>query len=429
MKATATQFSPSAPASASAGLGFWQLAWLAAAVFIVSAGYGSLMPLLPGWLASLSPGATPSMVARYAGFVTGIYAAGVLLGAPVWGLLSDRTGRGRVVIIGLVGYVASLVLLVPQWAGLWQIYALRGAAGFFVAAVVPVVSALVAEYTPDELRARRFAWLSAVSLVGFLFGPALSTLAEAIASGIGGVASALVAVQAALVLSAALGGVIMLGLALTLPRNRAARVDAAGRPATLTPPARPGALLWLNGVAVFVLAGFELGIVLQAQQAGGSTREAAIMFAACSLVMLAVNAALFVTAALEKVPPRVLIAAGLFLAVIGLGVMAVVRTDAWMYVGVGLTSAGTGLILPVIAYLAAGTSAGKLGATMGALAAAAGLGQTLGAAAAGWLFGAVAHRAFAVLALPLLAVLAVLAVLLLQSRKPAARATAPGATG
>ena len=34
-----------------------QLFFLAAAVFVVSAGYGSLLPLLPAWLAQQLPGA------------------------------------------------------------------------------------------------------------------------------------------------------------------------------------------------------------------------------------------------------------------------------------------------------------------------------------------------------------------------------------
>ena len=76
-----------------------------------------------------------------------------------------------------------------------------------------------------------------------------------------------------------------------------------------------------------------------------------------------------------------------------------------MYLGVSLTSAGTGLVLPVIAYLAAGASPQKLGATMGGLAAAAGFGQTLGSAAGGWLFGALALRTFGWLTLPLLVIL------------------------
>ena len=58
------------------------------------------------------------------------------------------------------------------------IYALRGATGFFVAAVVPVVSALVAEHTSEKQRALQFAWLSAMSLLGFLFGPGLTAIAD-----------------------------------------------------------------------------------------------------------------------------------------------------------------------------------------------------------------------------------------------------------
>ena len=135
-----------------AGLRPVQLAWLAAAVFIVSAGYGALLPLLPGWVSSMMPGASVIEVARHVGFLSGVYAAGVLVGAPLWGVVSDRAGRSRILIIGLVGYVASLLLLlVPGLTSVWGLYALRGTTGFFVAAVVPVVSALVAEHTLGEL--------------------------------------------------------------------------------------------------------------------------------------------------------------------------------------------------------------------------------------------------------------------------------------
>ena len=105
-----------------------------------------------------------------------------------------------------------------------------------------------------------------------------------------------------------------------------------------------------------------------------------------------------------------MIGVGLVLAMAGLGVMAVHTSDAWMFLGVGMTSAGTGLVLPVIAYLAASASPLKLGATMGGLAAAAGLGQTLGSAAGGWLFGALAQLSFAWLGAPLALMLALMLV-------------------
>ena len=407
----ASAASRSGKAGEPAGLRPAQLAWLAAAVFIVSAGYGALLPVLPAWLASMMPGVNAAEVGRHVGFLSGMYAAGVLLGAPLWGAVSDRVGRGRVLIFGLVGYVASLLLLlVPAVAGLWGIYVLRATTGFFVAAVVPVVSALVAEHTPEPQRARRFAWLGAMSLLGFLFGPALSVVANWVGPWVadGAVSSALAA-WVVLVLSAFLGGVMMLGLAATLPASLAADAAVQNKPVGSTR-GHSAALLWLSGAVMFVLAGFELGIVLQGQQgqahAGQSSRQAAIMLAECSLVMLAVNALLFVTSLLEKISARILIGAGLLLAVLGLAVLAADRSDAWMYLGVSLTAAGTGLVLPVIAYLAAGASPDKLGLVMGSLAAAAGFGQTIGSAAGGWLFGELAHRSFGWLTLPLAVMLA-----------------------
>ena len=387
-----------------------QLAWLAGSVFIVSAGYGALLPVLPAWLDLMMPGASVAEVGRHVGFLSGVYAAGVLLGAPLWGLASDRVGRGRILIVGLIGYVASLLLLlVPAMAGLWGIYALRGTTGFFVAAVVPVVAALVAEHTPEEKRARRFAWLGAMSLLGFLFGPALGAVAHQIGPWVSdATVSAALSVRVVLVLSALLGGVMMLGLAATVPASRV--VDTAAETKGVSAPrGHPVALLWLSGTVMFVLAGFELGLVLQGQQQSDpSSRQAAIMLAECSLVMLGVNALLFVTSLLEKVSARILIGAGLLLAMLGLAVLAAKHSDGWMYLGVSLTAAGTGLVLPVIAYLAAGASSHKLGVVMGGLAAAAGLGQTLGSAAGGWLFGALAQRSFGWLTLPLLVMLGLL---------------------
>ncbi len=399
-----------------------QLFFLAAAVFVVSAGYGSLLPLLPAWLAQQMPGSTPVEVARQVGFLSGIYAAGVLVGAPVWGLVSDRIGRPRILIAGLIGYVISLLLLLlPSMEGLWAIYALRTAAGLFVAAVVPVVPAIIAAHTPVALRARRFAWLGAASLLGFLFGPGLNALAGAIAALItSGPVLAALSTRVVIVLSALLGASMMLGLALTLPPGAHAPKDAPTAPGP-GDRARLAGLLLLAVVVNFVLSGFELGIVLQgSQHAGATTQEVALMFAECSLVMLGVNALLFFTGLLDKAPPRLVIAAGSLIGVSGLALLGFHQSEAWMFVGVSLASAGTGLVLPVISFLAAGTSHRTLGATMGGLAAGAGLGQTLGAAVAGWLFGATAEHGFGWLALPMAATLALL---LLRPLSGAAKVT------
>ncbi len=401
-----------------------QLVWLAAAVFGISAGYGALLPQWQGWLAVLNPGGTAAGVSRHIGFLSGMYTAGVLVGAPLWGALADRVGLGRVLILGLVGYVASLlVMLVPELQSLWGMYALRAATGFFVAAVVPVVSALVAEHTPESQRARRFAWLGAMSLLGFLFGPALNVVARWAVPWVGGgTSSAALTAQSVIVLSAVFGAVMMLGLARTLPERMVAAVDGPNeKPAVTT---GLTALLWLSGIVAFVLAAFELGMVLQGQlHVGTSRREVAMMLAECALAMLVVNALLFFTALLDKVPARRVVGTGLALAVVGLTVLALHRSDAWMYAGISFTAVGIGLIVPVIAYRAAGTSRGSLGTTMGGLAAAAGLGQTLGSAVGGWLFGAVAQTSFAWLAAPLVGIFVILLA------RPAWGSTAPDESG
>lgn len=380
-----------------------QLAWLAAAVLVVSTGYGALIPLLPIWLASARPEASPSDVARHVGFITGVYALGGLVGAPLWGWVSDRFGRVPILISGLVGYVLSLLLLLaPPLAGLPGLYALRGASGFFVAAVIPVVSALIAEHTPLSLRARRFAWLGAVSLIGFLFGPWLNVAADWLSVG---ALRTLPSNQIVVLLSATLGAVAIAGQICNLPKAGECAVTAASE---IIGGKAEGfaALCGLSTLVMFALAGFEVGIMLQGQQhADLSARQVSMMFAECSLVMLGVNAVLFFSDLLERTAPRRLIGAGLLLAITGLAVLSWHRAEAWMYIGVSLTSAGTGLVLPVIAYVAAGARRERLGVTMGALAAASSVGQILGSAAGGWLYGVAVQHSYGWLTVPLMAIL------------------------
>ena len=84
--------------------------------------------------------------------------------------------------------------------------------------------------------------------------------------------------------------------------------------------------------------------------------------------MLDVKAAPFLTGLLDKISARTLVSVGLMLATAGLTVLAVHPADAWLYVSIGFTPAVTGLVLPVIAYLAAGAWQHTPGATVGGLA-------------------------------------------------------------
>jgi len=396
---------------ANAPLRPFQLVWLALAVFVVSAGYGALAPLLPTWLKQFMVDSDANELAKHVGYLSAAYSAGVLIGAPLWGIVSDRLGPIRVLLAGLVGYVLSVIaLLRPDFLGVFGLYAMRWTTGFFVAAVIPVVSAIVARYTPPATRSRHFAWLGAMSLLGFLFGPAFNLFLERanpwiLARGI----QPWPVVNTVILASALLGAIIMVGLAAALPSDAAAEKTNKPIRSVSAEPSGPGILWLINATVMFVLAGFELGLVLEAGK-NWSLQDISVMFAECSLVMLLIDGALFFTNLLDRISPRKVLLVALVVAVAGLGLLAFDTSGEWRYIGVSLTSAGTGVALPTISFLAAGLSPSRLGATMGGLAATSGLGQTFGSALAGWLFSVSAISSFAWLAAPLVAILGWLAV-------------------
>ena len=66
---------------------------------------------------------------------------------------------------------------------------------------------------------------------------------------------------------------------------------------------------------MFVVAGFEVVMMLQGQQTSGmAARQVVLMLAVCSLVMFAISAMLFFTALLEKMSARIPMGIGAVLA-------------------------------------------------------------------------------------------------------------------
>ncbi|MEO7128000.1 MAG: hypothetical protein ABI040_03910 [Rhodoferax sp.] len=64
-------------------LRLWQLVLLAAAVFVISGGYGSLLPQWQGWLAVLNLSVTVAAISRHIGFLSGMYMARMVVRAPL----------------------------------------------------------------------------------------------------------------------------------------------------------------------------------------------------------------------------------------------------------------------------------------------------------------------------------------------------------
>lgn len=357
---------------------------LLALVFTVSMGYGIVLPVLPSFLERLPASAGRISIPWHTGLLTGTYMLALFLFAPLWGYVSDRAGRRKVILLGLAGFAGAMLwfALARQLA---YVYAARALAGVFAAAVLPVVLAWVSDAGAPRTRAQAFAWLSAASALGFLFGPALGGWLASIES-VGGDKALALPFYA----TAALGGGMWLVAYLRLSESPLRRAVEG-----MSPPNAPSlfGLLALSLLVMFGIGGFEVGLALQGQQVLNlRPREIGWMFAECSLVMILVQ--IFVLAPLlKRVGSRLLAPAFLAMAV-GVALLPFAATYVLLLIGVGLIAAAAGLLIPALAYLVSLAAGTRQGAALGRQTAAASLGQDAGSAAAGWLFAALIGYSF-----------------------------------
>ena len=358
-----------------------------AVIFVVSLGYGVVLPVLPFLLARELGETARAAVAWHTGLLTGVYMLASFLFAPLWGRISDRFGRRPVILIGLAGFSGAMLWFALA-RGLVFVYGARVLAGVFAAAVLPVIFAWLSDVGTPHMRARTFAWLSAASALGFLFGPALS----------GWLASAEFAGQddalalpfyAAALLSGAMWFVAYWFFPESVPR-RAGSESEPGAPS----------LIWLLALSLLVmlgLGGYEVSLTLQGQQVLNlQPREIGWMFAGCSLVMILVQ--VFVLAPLlQRAGSRLLAPAFLAMA-IGIVLLPYVTSYPAMLFGVGLVAAAAGMLIPALVYLVSLAAGSAPGAAIGQQTAAANLGQAVGSAAAGWLFAVHIEMPFWVIA-------------------------------
>jgi MFS family permease len=131
-------------------------------------GFGIVIPILP----FLSPqlGADKMDIA----LVVVCYAACAGLCGPFWGRLSDRIGRKPVIMVCLAGGALSYVML-GLASQLWMVYAARAFAGL-MAGNIGVASAMMADLTNPEDRARGMGLIGAAFGLGIVLGPLLGGL-------------------------------------------------------------------------------------------------------------------------------------------------------------------------------------------------------------------------------------------------------------
>ena len=158
--------------------------------FVDMIGLTMIIPLLPFYAERFGASATT------VGVIISAFSVAQLLVAPLWGRWSDQHGRRRVIIVGLLVTAAGYALfaVAESVALLLLCRVVQGLGG----GTIGVVQAYVADVSAPAQRTRSLGWLSAVTSLAAVLGPALgSFLVAAGGHALPGAAAAILALSVA----------------------------------------------------------------------------------------------------------------------------------------------------------------------------------------------------------------------------------------
>lgn len=362
------------------------------AVFTVSIGFGVVLPLLPYLIERLiGTGSEAAQVSRHTGLLTAVYTLSLFLFAPMWGRISDRRGPRGVLLTGLLGFTATM-LVFSFIESLVAIYVERFLSGMFAAAVTPIAAAAVGNFaTTEHGRARRLAFVSMAGIAGFLLGPMLSVFMSRFATELFAITRPAGSVAVSLTTTAVLAFLVAAAVAFAVPggkgpaRTPKTKKAAAEKKAWLVPK-----LLILTFVVSSGIGVFEVGLALRGKQELGLTPyQIALMFTECSFVMFVMQAIVF-SPWFRPDMTRWLIAPALAVLAAALFSVPWASDFTWTLVAIGAVAASAGILSPILTYWISAKAGTAQGWELGKQTAAASLGVTVGSAAGGLLFNLVA---------------------------------------
>src|SRR5579863_864551 len=131
--------------------------------FIDIIGFSMLIPMLPYFVTHF--GASPFVV----GVLFGTFSLCQLVTAPLWGHVSDRFGRKRVLIVSQIGATIGWAMLAfaPNIAMVFVARIIEGVSG----GNISITQAYVADLVEAKDRSRAFGLIGAMFGAGMIFGP------------------------------------------------------------------------------------------------------------------------------------------------------------------------------------------------------------------------------------------------------------------
>ena len=326
------------------------------------------MPVLPFYAAEYGASATTL------GFLLASYAAAQFVFAPVWGRLSDRVGRRRVLIFTVSGTALSLLAL-GLADSLLGLFLARMLAGAF-AANVSVASAYISDVTEDDERTRWMGMLGASFGIGFVLGPALGGLLAPLGY------SVPILTAAGL---AALNAVHAIFSLRDPPRQRR-KVETVSRRAVLRDP-RVRLLCFAN--LLFALAVTQLETLfpfLVRDRFGYGVFEVAFILVGMAVLMGGIQGG-GMKALSRRYPERSLVMTGTLLLAAGFVALPLAPSLGLLLTALATLAVGRAISQPSLMSLTSlAADPSRTGAVMGAFQSAASLARMIGPVAAGLLY-------------------------------------------
>jgi MFS family permease len=154
---------------------------LCGASMLTATGFTGLQSVLPAIGRQI--GIPDSLVAA----IFGLSAAVVLVSSPFWGRQADLRGRKPIILVGIAGFIASMLgcaavvsigthRLAPPLVVFFLFLFARGLNGAVGAAAQPATQAFVADHTGREARTQAIATLAGAAGFGTIFGPLITPL-------------------------------------------------------------------------------------------------------------------------------------------------------------------------------------------------------------------------------------------------------------
>ena len=339
-------------------------------VFLDLIGFGMIIPVFPFYAQQV--GVAPASVI----FFLGLYSLGQLVGAPIWGALSDRIGRRPVLLITLLANAAASLLLANAESGLW-LGVSRVVAGL-AAGNISAAYAYTTDVTTDATRPKALGLLGSAFGLGFILGPALGgLLAGANPDDVGALARV---AHGAVVLSLVAFVLTLVRLPESLPPEK--RSTRATRRASLASHfTRPilRDLLLSTVIVVAAVALFQSTLALfAADRLAVGPRALGWIYGFVGVISVAVQAGA-IGMLTKRFGAASLTRAGAIFIAIGLAAIPPVHSMALLLVALALFGVGSALFNPSMSGLVAATAEPhERGSVLGAYQSAASMGRVIG---------------------------------------------------